>query len=259
MPMTEQPRLGSGGLGGFVSAAGWLERAKRMMSGRAALAVALAAGLLLLAPGLARLDPAPSVSEADAAPASLAPAEAPAPAALPDPSAAGSARGADEWFGAQDTGAAAGPSDPGGYECLLEPSARAAIGSPVIARIDRVLVERADKVEAGQVVVELDSAVEHAAVQVASARASMQGALRSREASAELEARRRERAERLFDQRRSLSTPVKRSRPRRVSPPSRRCAPARTGGSRTSSSGVRRPTSGVAASVHRSEAWSSSA
>jgi RND family efflux transporter MFP subunit len=184
-----------------VIAKDWVERAKRVLAGRPALVLTVASGLLLLAPGLARLDPAPSATEADAMAAPAVPAAAAPLASLPEPGAAGvPSAGSEAWFAKPGAAAPAAPSDPGGYECLLEPSARVEIGSPVVARIDRVLVERADAVEAGQVVVELDAAVELAAAQVASMRAEMQGALRSREASAELEVKRRERALKLFDE-----------------------------------------------------------
>lgn len=176
----------------------WLERARHVLGSRLALVLA-AAALLLLSPGLARLDPASSVPARETLAQEVAPAEAEPPPWLRETSVSAepAAPSAEPWF-EQPAATAAAPSDPGGYECLLEPSERVAIGSPVIARIDRVLVERADVVEAGQVVVELDAAVERAAVQVASARADMVGVVRSREATAELEAKRRERAAKLF-------------------------------------------------------------
>ena len=178
----------------------WAERVRRVALGRPALALAVAAGLLLLAPGLARLDPAPVVPEAEELAAPTLPAGAEPPAPLPEAGAAETVAspGSEPWFAEPKHGAPA--ADPGGYECLLEPSAVVAVGSPVIARIDRVFVERADSVEADQVVVELDSAVERAALQVATARAGMDGALLSRRASAELEARRRDRARKLFEE-----------------------------------------------------------
>jgi RND family efflux transporter MFP subunit len=180
----------------------WAERVRRAGLGRPALVLAAASGLLLLAPGLARLDPAPVVPAPEESLAPTLPADAAPPAALAEAGAAGTAPspGSEPWFAEPKPGAPTAPADPGGYECLLEPSAVVAIGSPVIARIERVLVERADPVEAGQVVVELDSAVERAALQVASARAGMDGALLSRRASAELEARRRDRARKLFEE-----------------------------------------------------------
>ena len=104
-----------------------------------------------------------------------------------------------DWFALQEPSAPAqtATSD---YECLLQPSDVVSIGSPVTGRIHRVHVERSDLVEDGQVVAELEASMERAAVEVARARAEMKGEVRSRQATADLEKRRRQRADRLFKQ-----------------------------------------------------------
>ena len=68
-----------------------------------------------------------------------------------------------------------GHSNP--YECLIEPFQVVEIRSPVEGLIDKIHVKRGDRVQAGQVLVELDSAVEAAAVEAARYRAQMQGRL----------------------------------------------------------------------------------
>jgi len=93
-------------------------------------------------------------------------------------------------------------------ECIIEPNQIVAIGSPVVGRIEDLLVERSDLVEAGQPLVELDSSVEVAAVAVAQARAEMDGQILSSEAAAELDARKQERARKLFE-RNALSLDLK--------------------------------------------------
>jgi len=104
-----------------------------------------------------------------------------------------------DWFALQEE-SAPGETTSSSYECLLQPSDVVSIGSPVTGRIQRVHVERSDIVEDGQVVAELEASMEHAAVEVARARAQMKGEVRSRAATADLEKRRRQRAERLFKQ-----------------------------------------------------------
>ncbi|MBW2281603.1 MAG: efflux RND transporter periplasmic adaptor subunit [Deltaproteobacteria bacterium] len=85
------------------------------------------------------------------------------------------------------------------FDCIIEPSEIADVGSPVTGVIETIYVERGDEVEAGQVVAELESGAEKAAVRVARARARMDGDVRSREASLALGAQRRERAKELFE------------------------------------------------------------
>jgi RND family efflux transporter MFP subunit len=106
-----------------------------------------------------------------------------------------------------DAGTAASDA-PSTLECIIEPNQVVAIGSSVTGRIESILVERADLVEAGQPLAQLDSRVEVAAVDVARGRAEMDGQLRAREAAAELDERKKERALHLFE-RNTLSLDLK--------------------------------------------------
>ncbi len=99
------------------------------------------------------------------------------------------------------------PSEPSGsrddlpmpFDCIIEPSEVVEVGSPVTGVIEKLYVERGDDIEAGQVLAELESGAEKAAVQVARARARMDGDVQSREVSLELGEQRRERAKKLFE------------------------------------------------------------
>jgi RND family efflux transporter MFP subunit len=92
--------------------------------------------------------------------------------------------------------AEAGPST---LDCIIEPFQVVAIGSPVTGLIEKVHVERSDLVEAGQILVELESTVERAAVALARSRSRMNGELEARQANHALGQRNRERAEKLFE------------------------------------------------------------
>lgn len=70
-------------------------------------------------------------------------------------------------------------SNPSGYTCLIEPMQRLELRSAVEGRIDAIHVERGQEVRKGQVLVELDSAVERAALDAAKFRAVMQGQVKS--------------------------------------------------------------------------------
>lgn len=95
----------------------------------------------------------------------------------------------------------AGPETdaPSVLDCLIEPFELIEIGSPVTGIIESVLVERSDFVEAGQVVVQLESSAERAGVELARERARMQGELKSQEANLALTQRKRKRARMLFE------------------------------------------------------------
>jgi RND family efflux transporter MFP subunit len=83
------------------------------------------------------------------------------------------------------------------FDCLIEPYYLVDIGSSVEGVIERMHVERGDSIEAGQVLVELESSVERAAVAVAQGRADMKSLVESQEARLELGEQRMERAEQL--------------------------------------------------------------
>ena len=61
------------------------------------------------------------------------------------------------------------------YDCLIEPVREVAIRSPVDGLIDRVHVQRGDRVEAGDLLVELESSSERSTLELAKYRARMTG------------------------------------------------------------------------------------
>ncbi len=69
-----------------------------------------------------------------------------------------------------------------GHACLIEPYQKIELRSPVEALIDDILVQRGSVVKKGQVLVQLDSGVEQAALASARYRAIMEGQVRSSEA-----------------------------------------------------------------------------
>jgi RND family efflux transporter MFP subunit len=85
------------------------------------------------------------------------------------------------------------------FDCIIEPSEVVSIGSPVAGRIETIHVERSDTVEAGQVLVQLESGVERTAVDLSRARAAMQSNVKAQEVSLALERRRTERVNQLFE------------------------------------------------------------
>ncbi|HET8749032.1 MAG TPA: efflux RND transporter periplasmic adaptor subunit [Ramlibacter sp.] len=70
--------------------------------------------------------------------------------------------------------------------CLIEPYSVSDLGSPVVGVIEQVLVERGDRVRAGQPLATLRADVERVSVHVAQGRAQAHGELRAAEANAEL-------------------------------------------------------------------------
>jgi RND family efflux transporter MFP subunit len=80
-------------------------------------------------------------------------------------------------------------------DCIMEPSQVIDVRSAVRGRIEKIHVERGESVEAGRVLVELDSSVEQATVDLASRRKRMTIELDTRSARLELGERRRQRAE----------------------------------------------------------------
>jgi RND family efflux transporter MFP subunit len=84
------------------------------------------------------------------------------------------------------------------YDCLIEPNMVVDISSSVDGVVQKVYVDRSDSVEKGQLLVELESGVEIAAVNKARARSKMTGDLESRKSSLEYAQRRVERLSKLF-------------------------------------------------------------
>ena len=104
-----------------------------------------------------------------------------------------------DWLAAEEVVSEPLADLEGALDCLVQPFRIVEIGSQTIGLIETLHVERGDKVEKGQVVVELEAGVERAAVEVARMRASQQGALRVREESLSLSATRRQRGSELFE------------------------------------------------------------
>ncbi len=104
----------------------------------------------------------------------------------------------DSWLEGPDT--RTGEGDESTLACIIEPSQVIEIGSPVTGLIETIHVERSDFVEAGQVLVNLESGAERAAVELARSQARMNEQIKSREASASLGNRRRERVTRLYEE-----------------------------------------------------------
>ena len=88
--------------------------------------------------------------------------------------------------------------DAEGFDCMIEPWEEVEIRSPVVGRIDAIHVERSDRVEKGDLLVELDSDLAQAELDVAAKRAGMTASIRSLQARRELGAKRGNRAEELF-------------------------------------------------------------
>jgi RND family efflux transporter MFP subunit len=95
------------------------------------------------------------------------------------------------WF--RDSASAA-------LDCIIDPYEIIELGSPVAGIIEAVHVDRSDEVKAGELLVELDAGVERAAVELARARAGLDGEIKSREADLDFRMRKRQRAGNLFDQ-----------------------------------------------------------
>jgi RND family efflux transporter MFP subunit len=85
------------------------------------------------------------------------------------------------------------------HDCIIEPHVVIDVGSALTAVVRAIDVERSDFVERGQVLAELESSTERAAVAVARARATMDGEVEARQARMELDRRKQKRADRLFD------------------------------------------------------------
>lgn len=90
---------------------------------------------------------------------------------------------------------AAGAARP--FDCLIEPNQVVEVRSAVEGVIDKVYVQRGDRVRAGQPLVQLDSAAEASAVQLARVRSEAQGRLQSAQARLEYAGRKLERSTRL--------------------------------------------------------------
>jgi RND family efflux transporter MFP subunit len=81
--------------------------------------------------------------------------------------------------------------------CLVEPSIVVDVSSPVSGLLDRVAVERGDKVNQGQIIASLESRVEKASVALAMAKLSNDAEIRSAESNQDFARRKHERNETL--------------------------------------------------------------
>ena len=104
----------------------------------------------------------------------------------------------DSWLVA--SGIKAAERDHETLSCIIQPFHVVDIGSPVTGLIEKIHVERSERVEAGQILVNLEAGAERAAVQLAQSQADMSEEIRAREASASLEERRRDRLIHLYEQ-----------------------------------------------------------
>ena len=104
----------------------------------------------------------------------------------------------DSWLEGRGTPEA--EDDASALACIIEPSQVIEIGSSVTGLIEKVYVERSDFVEAGQVLLELESGAELATVELARAEARMNEQIKSRKASASLSKRRRDRLQKLYEE-----------------------------------------------------------
>ena len=90
-------------------------------------------------------------------------------------------------------------------DCVISPSVVADLGSGVPGIVNAVRVDRSDMVQAGDVVAELESSVEAAALELAQARAEMDAEVNLRRVNAAFGKRQKRRTEDLF-QRKAIST-----------------------------------------------------
>jgi RND family efflux transporter MFP subunit len=91
------------------------------------------------------------------------------------------------------------PPAPSDHHGIIRPFQVAQLGMAIEGRLREVLVDRGDRVEAGQVLATIDLSVEEAVLRTAEARAEATGPLRSAEARLEFGRARLEHAEPLFE------------------------------------------------------------
>jgi len=86
------------------------------------------------------------------------------------------------------------------FDCVADPRQVVEIRSPVEGLIEKISVERGDSVTQGQILVQLDAAVERASAALALQRSQLQGAMRSGESRVEYSTKKHTRQEELFKQ-----------------------------------------------------------
>jgi RND family efflux transporter MFP subunit len=169
---------------------------RRMAPALAALAAIAVLGLSLFNE---RSSADPQSAPGAAPPPAVAPPPAPLEIAAHEPIRPRAVESLEPVVHTAGTGAASADSaEP--IDCLIEPAQVVDIGSSVIGLIEKIHAERADTVKSGDVLVELESGAERAAVELSRARAAMDGAERAREANVRLGGHREARSRRLFEQ-----------------------------------------------------------
>jgi RND family efflux transporter MFP subunit len=83
------------------------------------------------------------------------------------------------------SGSATAAAPQGGFSCLIEPLQRVELRSSVEGRIETITVDRGAEVRKGQVLVELESAADRAALEAARYRAVMEGQVKTAESRRE--------------------------------------------------------------------------
>lgn len=97
------------------------------------------------------------------------------------------------------TALAASPT-PMAVDCIITPHLVTDLSTPVMGVLDEVLVEKSERVEAGQVLARLESSVERAAVDLAQARAEIGSEVAESEVNITFDAKRKQRMDSLFKQ-----------------------------------------------------------
>ncbi|HRF10845.1 MAG: Cation efflux system protein CzcB [Candidatus Accumulibacter phosphatis] len=88
----------------------------------------------------------------------------------------------------------------GEFDCIIEPSRTIEVRAASEGLIEKIWVDRGDRVKAGQVLVTLDSGVERAATEAARYRSTMQGRIRTGESRVEFSTAKYNRREKLAGQ-----------------------------------------------------------
>jgi len=94
--------------------------------------------------------------------------------------------------------AVAASPPPSGYDCLIEPAQTVELGTPVTGVVEKVLVQRGDRVKRGQVLATLESRAEQAAADLAHYKSQLAGPTQMAEAKIEF-------ADRKFARRRDMA------------------------------------------------------
>jgi RND family efflux transporter MFP subunit len=86
------------------------------------------------------------------------------------------------------------------FDCVIDPRQVVEVRSPVEGLIEKITVDRGDYVTQGQLLVQLDAAVERASAALALQRSQLEGAVRSGQSRVEYSAKKHGRQEELFKQ-----------------------------------------------------------